>query len=67
LKDRPKCVEEPAVRIDLLLIFLLQAKDDLHGKNTLLRTSILFDGVTEISEKKRKTAAKTNVGHTHSE
>jgi len=37
LKNGPKRIEEPAVRIDLLLVFLLQAKDDLHGNNTLLR------------------------------
>jgi len=37
LKNGPKCVEEPAVRIDIFLLFLLQAKDDLHGNNTLLR------------------------------
>ena len=38
LKNRPKRVEEPSVRIDLLLTFLLQAKDDLHGDNSFLRT-----------------------------
>ena len=37
LKNGPKCFEEPVVRIDLLLVFLLQGKDDLHGNNTLLR------------------------------
>ena len=37
LKNRSKRVEEPAVRIDLLLVFLLQAKDDLHWGNTFRR------------------------------
>ena len=37
LKNRSERVEEPAVRIDLLLVFLLQAKDDLHGDNSFLR------------------------------
>ena len=38
LKNRSKSVEEPAVRVDLLLVFLLQAKDDLHRDNSFLRT-----------------------------
>jgi hypothetical protein len=37
LKDRSKRVEEPAVRVELLLVFLLQAKDDLHRDNSFLR------------------------------
>lgn len=37
LKNRAKRIEEPAVGVDLLLIFLLQTKDDLHGNNTFLR------------------------------
>lgn len=31
LQDGAERVEEPAVRIDLLLILLLQAENDLHG------------------------------------
>jgi hypothetical protein len=37
LKNRSKRVEEPAARIDLLLGFLRQAKDDQHGDNSFLR------------------------------
>ena len=37
LENRAKRVEEPAMGVDLLLVFLLQAKDDLHGNNTFLR------------------------------
>lgn len=37
LENWAKRVEEPAMGVDLLLIFLLQAEDDLHGNNTFLR------------------------------
>ena len=36
LKNRAKGVEEPAMRIDLLLVLLLEAEDYLHGDDTLL-------------------------------
>ena len=38
LEDGAEGVEKPAVRINLLLIFLLETKDDLHGHNAFLRT-----------------------------
>jgi hypothetical protein len=41
LKNRAKCIEEPAVRVDPILGFLLQAKNDLRGDNTSLRTFYL--------------------------
>ena len=37
LENGAKGVEEPTMGIDLLLIFLLETKDDLHGHNTFLR------------------------------
>ena len=37
LENGTKGVEEPTMGIDLLLIFLLETKDDLHRHNTLLR------------------------------
>jgi hypothetical protein len=66
LKNGPKRIEEPAVRIDLLLVFLLQAKDDLHRNNTLLRA---FDLVrwTNGNCKGRKATRKTSIAYTHSE
>ena len=35
-QDRTESVEEPTVRVDLLLVLLLQAEDDLHGHEALL-------------------------------
>ena len=65
LENRAKCVEEPAMGVDLLLIFLLQAKDDLHGNNTFLRAFDLVrwgDGDCRGDE----TDGITSVGDTHS-
>ena len=36
LKNRSKCIEEPAVRIDLLLILLLETEYNLHRDDSLL-------------------------------
>jgi hypothetical protein len=66
LKNRAKCVEEPAMGIDPLLRVLLQAKDDLHGDNTSLCTFYLVRrGKGDCRE--HKTAGKTNHRVTHSE
>lgn len=35
-QDRAERVEEPPVRIDLLLVLLLETEDDLHGHHALL-------------------------------
>jgi hypothetical protein len=66
LKDRAKGIEEPAVGVDLLLVFLLQAKDDLHGNNAFLRA---FDLVRRGNRdcKGHKTDGETSAGDTHSE
>lgn len=37
LKDLSKGVEEPPMRVDLFLIFLLEAKDQLYRHDALLR------------------------------
>ncbi len=38
LENRAKGVKEPTMGIDLLLVFLLETKDDLHGNNAFLRS-----------------------------
>ena len=35
LENGAKCIEEPSMRVDFLLIFLFEAKDDLHGYGAL--------------------------------
>lgn len=37
LQDGPKGVEEPAVRVDLLLILLLETENDLNGNDAFVR------------------------------
>jgi hypothetical protein len=37
LENGAKGVKEPTMGIDLLLVFLLETKDDLHGNNAFLR------------------------------
>jgi hypothetical protein len=65
LKNRAKCVEEPAMGIDFPLGFLLQAKNDLYGDNTSVRAFDLVRwGNGDCREPKR--AGKTNACHTHS-
>ena len=36
LKNRSKGIEEPSVRVDLLLILLLETEDNLHRYDSLL-------------------------------
>ena len=36
LKNRSKGIEEPAVRVDLLLILLFKTEDNLHRDDSLL-------------------------------
>ena len=66
LKNRAKRIEKPAMRIDPILGFLLQAKNDLRGDNTRFRTFYLVrrgDGYC----RGRKMTRKISVWHTHSE
>ena len=66
MKDRSKCVEEPAMGIDLILVLLLQTKDYLHRDNSFL---LAFD-LARCGNgycRERKTAGKPSVRNTHSE
>jgi hypothetical protein len=66
MKDRSKCVEEPAMGIDIFLVLLLQTKDYLHGENSFLRA---FDPARWGNGycRGRKTAGKPSGLNTHSE
>ena len=66
LKTLSKRVEEPALRIDLLLVFFLQAKDDLHGDNSVLRAFNLVSW-GDRDYRGLETAGKGSVGNTHFE
>lgn len=39
VENASECIEEPAMRVDFLCVFLLETKDDLDGDNALLSST----------------------------